>query len=69
MKDARYADADERALWHFLRLSAAQLRNKIKEVEEKQAYSPFANRLRMLEALIKEQTPNEDFGSSARQAR
>lgn len=51
------ADAD---LQHFLRLAAAQIRHKLKKATSSEPYSASINSMRMLEELIKEQTPNHE---------
>lgn len=59
----------KRDLQHFLRLSTAQVRHRLVEIEQKETYSPRINRLRMLEELIKEQVTDENPGHPTRTTR
>lgn len=59
------------SLKSFLTAAAAHLRRRIEQQRAKGIDEGDGKimRLRLLEDLIKEQTPNEDAGSTARQAR
>ena len=58
-------------LQHFLRLSSAQLSNRIKAEKAKLQANPATNsaqllQMQMLEELLKEQIKNENTGGTAR---
>lgn len=62
-------NSPEGDLQHFLYLAAAQVRYRLVRMEARESYSAEMARLRLLEELIKEQIPHENFDSSARATR
>jgi hypothetical protein len=56
-------DQSDRDLQHFLRLAAAQLQHRLKQVEASEPYSSHVNQVRMLAELIKEQMPHDEWPS------
>ena len=52
-------------LKRFMDAAGGEVRRRINTEEAGRKYTDTLNRLRMLEELIKEQTPHEDPGSAA----
>lgn len=62
-------DTKNRDLQHFLRLARAQVSHKEKLARQESANPTSADRLRLLEELIKEQIVDENPHSAARTSR
>lgn len=62
-------ETGEQDLLAFLRMAAARLRKQTQALQETEGFSDRVRTMRMLEELIREQTPNENIGSSTGPAR
>lgn len=62
-------EAGERDLQVYLLMAGTRLRKQIEGLQETDGFSDRVRTMRMLEELIREQTPNENTGSSTGTAR